>query len=1288
MAGFFLTLTTSVFFSADAPNIEVLVNGVVSASFIETELEGSGSTTRTLYIDYVGLSPSDITVQINDASGETGRYLVLEAVAVNGQNIRNNTLNVNDGTPVDLLTTLESMDFDTTNTDWLFGQTEPLLSYFGTSTYTGTGADDTQNGSHTVNDVMNMGGGNDIANGRNGNDFMFGGAGNDLLVGADGHDVLVGGDGNDELRGQLGNDILYGGLGDDVLYGNEGNDTLNGGAGNDLINGFHDDDVIYGEAGMDKLYGGDGNDTIFGGDDKDFIYGEAGMDNLSGGEGDDIIEGGDDNDIIAGDGGNDRIWGDAGDDNINGGAGLDTIYGGLGIDTISGGDDNDRIEGNDGDDILNGDAGQDYIYGGLGNDIIDGGTEADILYGEEGDDIINGGDQNDTLYGGDGIDTMDGGAGSDRIYGDAGNDIILGNGGSDTIFGGDGNDNIDGGAGSDRIYGEADDDTIYGRGGDDIIEGGDGNDTIYGNGQNDILRGDAGDDYLKGGTGDDNLYGGDGNDDLRGDDGNDRLKGGAGNDQLRGGDGDDVLAGEDGDDILYGQGGNDKLYGQAGNDDLRGGDGDDHLFGREGIDILQGNNGNDTLVYDGVDTLDGGADIDTILVAGYDTVTIDFASGLISNMEAVNMANTNGIAAANNLQISMAQIAASSDTGNMTITGDVGLDQVNFTLTGSETRGADVNIDGIDYAQFNDGGTTAYIQLGLIYNGSVLTASGGGSSNTPTPGDDVLTGTSGEDTISALAGNDIIIGEAGNDTLSGDEGNDNIYGGEGNDTLNGGDGNDILHASLSGSITPSTDPATVVANNPGVVYSSETGNFYQFVTASANYTTAAATAAAATLEGISGHLVTITTVAENTFIENLTGTNFAWMDGTDSVTEGTFVWTAGPDAGTQFWNDIGNYTNFYQGSPTTNSNANDNVIFLGTTYSGTWYAYTGTYATNYLIEWEGSDVIQEIIVGFDSRNETNYLNGGAGDDQLYGSMGRDILVGGTGADILEGGAGNDKLYADGLSDAEIQAILTANPGVTYSEETGNFYQFVSGSFNYANALAGASSTTINGIAGHLATITSAEENSFINGIVGANFVWIDGSDAATEGTFVWTTGPDAGTQFWNDIGNYENWYQNSPTSNTNANDHVVFLGQNYNGQWYIFGDNTNLNGYVIEWETSSFGTDTSANSLNGGYGADDLYASGGIDTFIFEAASAFSDIDTIHDFDNTADILDISDILSGINVDASNVADYVSVDELTGVRVDVNGTGTFGAGTQIASFSSAVGVDDALTMFNNGDLIV
>ena len=127
MAGFFLTITTSAFFSADAPTVDVLVNGVVSASFIETELEGSGNTTRTVYIDHAGLAPSDITVQINDGSGEVGRYVALEAVAVNGQDIRNNTLNVNDGSPVDLLTTLESMDFDIANIDFLFGHLLLLL---------------------------------------------------------------------------------------------------------------------------------------------------------------------------------------------------------------------------------------------------------------------------------------------------------------------------------------------------------------------------------------------------------------------------------------------------------------------------------------------------------------------------------------------------------------------------------------------------------------------------------------------------------------------------------------------------------------------------------------------------------------------------------------------------------------------------------------------------------------------------------------------------------------------------------------------------------------------------------------------------------------------------------------------------------------------------------------------------------------------------------------------------------------------------------------------------------
>ena len=151
---------------------------------------------------------------------------------------------------------------------------------------------------------------------------------------------------------------------------------------------------------------------------------------------------------------------------------------------------------------------------------------------------------------------------------------------------------------------------------------------------------------------------------------------------------------------------------------------------------------------------------------------------------------------------------------------------------------------------------------------------------------------------------------------------------------------------------------------------------------------------------------------------------------------------------------------------------------------------------------------------------------------------------------------------------------------------------------------------------------------------------------------------------------------------------MTFLGTNFGGQWYIFAD-TRVQGYVIEFEASDFDTETFANSLSGGLGADDLYGSTGLDTFIFEADSAFTDIDTIHSFDSAEDIVDISDILDGLTVNATNIDDYVSIDASTGVRVDVTGSGTFGADTQIASFQASVGgLDDALTMFNEGELLV
>src|SRR5690606_32117280 len=68
---------------------------------------------------------------------------------------------------------------------------------------------------------------------------------------------------------------------------------------------------------------------------------------------------------------------------------------------------------------------------------------------------------------------------------------------------------------------------------------------------------------------------------------------------------------------------------------------------------------------------------------------------------------------------------------------------------------------------------------------------------------------------------------------------------------------------------------------------------------------------------------------------------------------------------------------------------------------------------------------------------------------------------------------------------------------------GHYYKFVAASgIDWADAKAAAE-----GMGGHLATATSAEENDFIGTqVIGGKRAWLGASDEATEGTFAWVTG--------------------------------------------------------------------------------------------------------------------------------------------------------------------------------------
>ena len=164
----------------------------------------------------------------------------------------------------------------------------------------------------------------------------------------------------------------------------------------------------------------------------------------------------------------------------------------------------------------------------------------------------------------------------------------------------------------------------------------------------------------------------------------------------------------------------------------------------------------------------------------------------------------------------------------------------------------------------------------------------------------------------------------------------------------------------------------------------------------------------------------------------------------------------------------------------------------------------------------------------------------------------------------------------------IQRVLNANPGVLYSATTGNFYKIVTTGANLATATTNAAAMTINGVAGYIATSTSAAENAFLATMVSSN-TWIGGSDAAVEGEWRWMGGPDAGQMFWLGAaagsaqnGYYTNWGGGEP-NNSGGNEDGI---QMYAGGGWNDLNVANVLPYLVEWTGANV---LAAQSANGPY---------------------------------------------------------------------------------------------------------
>ncbi|MEP4887353.1 MAG: Ig-like domain-containing protein, partial [Alphaproteobacteria bacterium] len=133
-------------------------------------------------------------------------------------------------------------------------------------------------------------------------------------------------------------------------------------------------------------------------------------------------------------------------------------------------------------------------------------------------------------------------------------------------------------------------------------------------------------------------------------------------------------------------------------------------------------------------------------------------------------------------------------------------------------------------------------------------------------------------------------------------------------------------------------------------------------------------------------------------------------------------------------------------------------------------------------------------------------------------------------------------------------------GFTYNPDNGHWYKWTDAELFWTDAAFAAFDE-----GGHLATITSQEENDFIQGLIGAGEIaWIGGDDIASEGTWQWSVGAEAGTVFWNGspTGAYENWGPGEPNNGAGGNEDWLMIAAD-TGLWNDAPGNASM-GYIVE----------------------------------------------------------------------------------------------------------------------------
>lgn len=410
----------------------------------------------------------------------------------------------------------------------------------------------------------------------------------------------------------------------------------------------------------------------------------------------------------------------------------------------------------------------------------------------------------------------------------------------------------------------------------------------------------------------------------------------------------------------------------------------------------------------------------------------------------------------------------------------------------------------------------------------------------------------GDDVIFGGAGDDLIDGNRGDDELFGDDGQDTVVGSSGNDKLFGGNGSDGLFGGTGNDILAGGADADVLDGGAGtdtaVYEDSETG-------------------------------VTVDLLFNSAFGGTAEGDTFASIE-----------------------NVIGSFF--------------DDLIFGGDANN----VLDGSVGDDTLFGEDGGDVLNggdgmDVLLGqrgFDTLNGGNgndELNGGDSADTLNGDAGDDTLIGGAGSDILNGGADNDLLQGGSGGDtmnggAGVDNLQGQNGLDTLNGGDGN--DILSGGGNEDTLNGDAGNDTLTGGAGS-DILNGGADNDVLNGGSGGDTLnGNDGLDTLNGGSGNDTLIGGGGADNLNGDGNDDTLTGGAGSDELRGGDGTDVLNGGSGNDLLLGGDGQDtLNGGGNNDELRG---GSGADILNGGAGNDTIFGGGTLDTFIFNAADAGSDV--------------------------------------------------------------------------------